>query len=66
MYYRLLVSNPKLASSSIVDVDIPGIKVSRIEICSSFVFMWNCYRAKILGFKDKACKQQLQVDQTEQ
>lgn len=62
MYYRLLVSNPKLASSSIVDVDIPGIlKVSRIEIGSSFVFMWNCYRAKILGFKEKACKQQLQV-----
>lgn len=46
---QTIVSNPKLASSSIVDVDIPGIKVSQIGIGPSFVFMWNCYRAKILG-----------------
>lgn len=59
MYYRLLVSNPKLASS--INVDIPGIKVSRIGIGPSFVFMWNCYGAKILGTKEMACKQQLQV-----
>lgn len=59
MYYRLLVSNLKLASSS--NVDIPGIKVSRIGIGPSFVFTWICYRAKILGSKEMACKQQIQV-----